>query len=350
MLPPLSAEGYTVLDVLQRFPIGHLASPPRPITSGLIHGTWLVDADEGRFILQRLHHKLATPEILADYRVVTEHLAAHGVPTPRLIGPGVVVDDEGAWWRLCSYVAGETRATIGALRDAEQGARALGRFHHVMSTLEYDFQSAHPLHDTPAHLAGLQAAAADPAHAEARAVVADEIDRVCDALPTLMLPAELPLRVVHGDPKISNVVFRGTRAVGLIDLDTCNRHSALVDLGDAVRSWCRDGGEDEAQRFRLDRFEAILKGYAAAGPPLRAADGAHLADAGPLVALELAARFLRDALEDAYFGWDAARYPSRRAHNRARARGMLYLAADMARHRPQMAELVARHFPSPAAD
>jgi Ser/Thr protein kinase RdoA (MazF antagonist) len=152
---------------------------------------------------------------------------------------------------------------------------------------------------------------------------------------------------VHGDPKISNVLFEGDRAVALLDLDTCTRHSVLVDLGDAVRSWCRDGGEDERQRFHLDRFDAILRGYAALGPPLESAERAHLGRAGRMITLELASRFLRDALEDEYFAWDETRYADRRAHNRARGRAMLYLAQDMAARQTEVDALVTRYFGAP---
>jgi hypothetical protein len=44
------------------------------------------------------------------------------------------------------------------------------------------------------------------------------------------------------------------------------------------------------------------------------------------ITLELAARFLIDVVHDAYFGFDTARYPHRRAHNVARARGQYHLA------------------------
>ena len=132
----------------------------------------------------------------------------------------------------------------------------------------------------------------------------------------------------------------------MIDLDTCNRHSTLVDLGDAIRSWCRDGAEDERQRFHIDRFEAILRGYAAEGPALCEAELELLPTAGRLITLELACRFARDALEDEYFAFDAERYPDRPSHNRARMAGMLFLADDMRAHQDAMAELVRAHFPA----
>ncbi|MCB9549938.1 MAG: phosphotransferase [Myxococcales bacterium] len=332
--PPLSAWALGAIT--------HVA----PASSGLMHQTFFVDAEAGRFVVQRLHHLLGTPEILADYQAVTRHLAARGLAAPRLVptadGAPVATDADGRWWRLTTRVPGTTHDKVRGPADAEAGARMLGRFHAAMADIDHTFLSAHPLHDTPAHLARLQAALADPAYAVERGAIALEVDEILAELPALILPADLPRRVVHGDPKISNVMFEGDAAVGLIDLDTCNRHSVLVDLGDAVRSWCRDGYEDELQRFHLDRFEAIIRGYAATGLPLTDRERALLPDAGRLITLELAARFARDSLEDHYFAWDATRYADRRTHNRARMRSMLYLARDMAARRDEAARIVAR--------
>jgi Ser/Thr protein kinase RdoA (MazF antagonist) len=331
--------------ILARYPIGAVHTTST-VSSGLMHQTHFVDADSGAFVLQRLHAKLATQAILNDYRAVTAHLAAKGAAAPKLVqthaGEGVAADGAGHLWRLTTRVTGHTRARVTTRDEAEQGARALGRFHRIIADIPHVFQSAHPLHDTIGHLARLEAATVS--HPEHVHRVTDEITQIRARLPALLLPADLPRRVVHGDPKISNVMFDGDRAVGLIDLDTCNTHTVLVDLGDAVRSWCRNGREDEPEAFHLDRFEAILQGYAAEGPALTAAERSHLASAGELITLELASRFARDVLEDEYFGYDAARYPSRREHNVARTRGMLHLAGDMARHRPLMQALVAQYF------
>lgn len=315
-----------------------------PHHQGLMHQTWFVDDD---YVFQRLHPKLSSAAIVADYRAVTEHLARKGIPAPRLIptrdGDSVLVDD-GGWWRLTTRVPGITREKVRDPADAEAGARALGRFHVAMADLDYAFGSTHPLHDTPGHLARLAASQADPKNAAHAALIAEAAAEIRAEIASLMLPEGLPSRVVHGDPKISNVMFEGDDAVGLIDLDTCNRHSVLVDLGDAVRSWCRDGYEDELQRFHVDRFAAILRGYAAEGLALVEPERARLVDCGRLITLELASRFARDVLEDDYFAWDAERYDSRRAHNLARMQSMLHLARDMAARRADAEAAVARYF------
>ena len=114
---------------------------------------------------------------------------------------------------------------------------------------------------------------------------------------------------MHGDPKISNVMFSGETAVGMIDLDTCNRHTLLVDLGDAIRSWCRDGYEDEVRSF----IWIDSRGYCVAMRRVVARfqrmrwttlDGwsnDHLGTGG---------RFARDVMEGNYFAFNTALYES----------------------------------------
>ncbi len=290
--------------------------------------------------MQRLHPKLASDGIAVDYAAVTWHLAAKGVGAPELVRTqdgALLADVDGERWRLTTRIPGETIERTPDLATVEQAARALGRFHAAIADIEHDFQSDHPLHRTREHLEALRAVQGD------WTPVADEIDAILEALAQAMLP-ELPIRVVHGDPKISNVMFVSGQATTLIDLDTCNRHTLLVDLGDAARSWCRDGAEDERQDFRLDRFDALLRGYAAEGPELDAAERAALATAGRTITLELASRFARDVLEDNYFGWNQERYPDRRSHNIARTRGMLHLAGDMEAKGAAARALVEAHF------
>ena len=140
-----------------------------------------------------------------------------------------------------------------------------------------------------------------------------------------LLPDDLPLRVIHGDPKISNVLFdRRLRATGIVDLDTCNRRPLLVELGDAFRSWCGKAEDDPHNTFSLPVFNAAWRGYAQeARGFITARERKLVAKAIGTITLELAARFLIDYFEDSYFGWDSSRYLSRRAHNLARARGQI---------------------------
>jgi Ser/Thr protein kinase RdoA (MazF antagonist) len=326
------------------------------VTTGLIHRTYKVECSTGVFCLQRLHPKLATAAILADYATVTDHLAAARFPAPRLMRTAdgktaAALDDHR--WRLTSWIAGRTVARVSDPTQADRAAALLGRFHRVMASIRYTFRSTHPLHDTPLH-ARLLAQALKNARkpsCDLASVMRDVETLAATALQrsrALALPAAIKRRVVHGDPKISNVVFdpQSGRAVGLIDLDTCTRHSVLVDLGDALRSWSPNGREEDPGDPRLSIIEAFFRGYGRGGPALTAVERTAVAQAGPLITWELCMRFLRDVIEDAYFGWDPQRFASRRAHNLVRARAMATLARRLEDAQHRIADLAAAHLAS----
>ncbi len=94
-----------------------------------------------------------------------------------------------------------------------------------------------------------------------------EILAAADGLSAL---GDLPLRHVHGDLKLSNLLFlrAPVRGVALVDLDTLAKGTLAFELGDAMRSWCNPHGEDAGHvRFELAIFAAAIAGFA--GSPIR---------------------------------------------------------------------------------
>ena len=59
-----------------------------------------------------------------------------------------------------------------------------------------------------------------------------------------------------------------------------------------------------------------------------------------MIALELASRFAKDTIDDSYFGWDADRYKSRKAHNRARMLSMVRLEQDIVRKKDRIIDIL----------
>ena len=331
-----------IKDIVAHFSIGSYRHH-RLIDTGLIHQTFQIETEVGFFCLQGLHQKLATDEILLDYQAVTSYLDYHHFPAPKLI---LTKEAQLAWrdekntrWRMTTWLEGNTLQEI-TTEQIRSAASMLGRFHTQMLDFDYHFQSEHPLHQSEYHLQALQEAILKHQKSSWLPKIQSYIDEVVEELPKLFL-MDLPQRVVHGDPKITNILFdQSGQATALIDLDTCTRHSILVDLGDAIRSWCREGGEDEERDFSLERFEAFIKGYAKTAPKLSMKEINFLPHAGRLITLELTARFLTDILENCYFGWDSARYSSRQEHNYARVKGMLYLAKDMNKSITQISTII----------
>ena len=330
-------------DIIDAYDFGTIKSV-KPISVGLIHQTYQILAKNGTFIAQRLHPVLASAAIGKDFFVVTKNLKV------------LAKDKEGRMWRVQTFLPG---ATFTAVRDAKMAREAgamFGRFHKTLAGLKYDFKSKKILHETDKIFAAFVKVVKKNWKNPLLDDVAEDVAFLANEMHKVLLPASLPLRAIHGDPKISNLLFDDKgRASGIVDLDTCNRRPLLVETGDMFRSWCGMQEDDAKNVFRLDIFKAGWKGYlASVSPPHREEGSGVVASKGFLTArerklvpksvatitLELASRFLADYFEDNYFGWDDSRYPSRRAHNLARARGQLALYRDIQKKMIKMEAIV----------
>lgn len=336
-------------QVLQAY--GLAAARVSLLGSGLINRTWLIETGAGRLVMQQVN-PIFPPVVNEGIRVVTGHLHAKG-----LIAPELLAANDGSYWqvheglsyRLMTWVAGKCHERIATVAQAREAGALLVRFHRALDDLQYEFRSARlGVHDTPRHMATLRRAlvehSAHPHHAAVRPL-AEEILVLAAALEPLPV---LPDRLVHGDPKINNILFDplSDQALCLIDLDTLGRMPLPLELGDAFRSWCNPRGEDDQRSaFSLEFFRAAVEGYAsgAAGWITPVECGA-IVPATLTIYVELAARFCADALNENYFGWDASRYPSRSVHNQLRAASQLAAARSLLDIRTAADEVVRRVF------
>lgn len=300
----------------------------RPEHGGLINETWLV-GDPPAWVIQRLHPSFA-PSVHEDIEAVTAHLAARGVPTPRLVrtdagalwAPGA----DGTVWRVLTFVPGRTFERVTGPALAAEAGGLVARFHRALDDLDWDYRHVRAgAHDTPRHMARLAeaAVAGEPEARKLAEAILEDWARWDGALAG-------PTRHCHGDLKLSNLRFdEAGRGRCLLDLDTLGRLPLDVELGDAWRSWCNPVGEDAVDtRFDVGVFAASARAYLAVNP-LPAEVRASLVPGIERIALELASRFCLDVFEDRYFGWNSERFPSRAAHNLFRARGQLTLARSV---------------------
>jgi Ser/Thr protein kinase RdoA (MazF antagonist) len=332
-----------------------------PLGNGLINQTWLVTAGAQRFVLQRVN-PIFGAEVNYDIAAVTDHLRARGVVAPRLLpaDPGALLAGEPSssaplWvehdgvWRLMTWVRGVGLERLQAPPQAQAAGLLLGRFHRALGDYAQSFRHVRAsVHDTPRHLANLRAAVDGHRGHANHAAVAGLADDILALVATLPDVGSLPPRVVHGDPKIGNVLFEpdGGPALALIDLDTVGRMPLPLELGDAFRSWCNPAGEDAtAASFSLPLFRGAVRGYARAVKGWITAEEADAVVPATLtIYLELAARFAADALNESYFGWDPSRFASRGAHNLVRARSQLAAARSLREQEAAAREVAAGEF------
>ncbi len=352
--PPLArymstTDGVTPsTEVLARWRRFAVASV-QPLGSGLINATFELRTPEGaRAVLQRLHPVFAA-EVNRDIAAVTAHLAEQGLRTPRILP----ADDGALWveaqdgiWRALSFVPGIVHQRLSDPAMAREAGRLVGHFHVALDRFDYRYRSGRSnVHDTPAHLRRLRLTL-EPYGAHrlygAVAPVAESLLREAEKVVDL---EELSLRHAHGDLKISNLLFdEAGRGICLIDLDTLTRMHWPLEMGDALRSWCNPATEDrQVARLDLDLFQMALGGYRESTAELiTASEWTALVPGLARICLELAARFLSDALKESYFGWDPQHYGTRGEHNLARGRAMWTLYRDVMEKRAEAERLVKK--------
>ncbi|NJK41533.1 MAG: aminoglycoside phosphotransferase family protein [Acaryochloridaceae cyanobacterium SU_2_1] len=297
---------------------------------GNINSTFLVTwtgPTEGRFILQRINTQVfQEPQmVMENIHIFTEHvrrrLQQNPLPEQRRwdIPQVLLTQDqqnywicaEGHFWRAISYI--ETTKTLDKIQDhhhAHEVGYALGMFHHLISDLP-----AHQLadtlegfHITPQYLQHyeqvFQTAQIRPSP-EVDYCVRFIGDRKASAniLEKAKAEGKLQLRLIHGDPKINNILIdtQTGQAVSVIDLDTVKPGLVHYDIGDCLRSGCNPWGEEtkdwQAVQFDLDLCEALLSGYLGVAKDfLTAEDYDYMGAAIRLIAFELGLRFFTDYL------------------------------------------------------
>lgn len=302
-------------------------------------------AEEDRFILQRLNIEVfRQPEmVMENLGTVTEHVRrrlqhqplspGRRFEIPRVLpardGGDHVIDEAGSFWRALSFI--DKARTFDVITDRDHGREvgyALGLFHTLVADLP-----AHRLadtlpgfHVTPGYLRHYDevlAARAAPRSAEVACCLRfiEKRRALAQVLEEAKKRGKLGLRIVHGDPKVNNVMLDPAtgEAVALVDLDTVKPGLVHYDIGDCLRSAGNPLGEEteawEEVRFDPDLGRAILEGYLPLAQVfLTGNDYAYLFDCIRLLAFELGLRFFTDYLAgNVYFK------TQRREHNLTRA-------------------------------
>ncbi|BAB73739.1 phosphotransferase enzyme family protein [Anabaena sp. FACHB-709] len=314
--------------------------------SGNINDTFLVTVDSleaQHFVLQRINTQVfRQPElIMQNMRIFSDHVhqrLQYAPPNRRWEVPRVLstkdnhdycTDTQGNFWRAISFISGsQSFDTMQDLAQAQEIGYALGMFHNLISDLSPEklADTLPGFHITPLYLRHYEQVLAtakpqpSPELDYCLQFVSDRQSYAC-ILENAKAAGELPLRLMHGDPKINNIMFDTFthKAVSVIDLDTVKPGLVHYDIGDCLRSGCNPAGEEtehwESVAFDTDLCQGILQGYLSVAKEfLTDNDYAYMYDAIRLIAFELGLRFFADYLGgNVYF---KIKYPE---HNLARA-------------------------------
>jgi aminoglycoside phosphotransferase (APT) family kinase protein len=347
---PASSATTVPAAVLQAWGLDPQRCDASELRTGHIHRSYRVDRDgEPRYLFQRAnHHVFRRPdELMENVALVTRHLrrrlVERGDPAlerhslelvPTAPGRDYHRDDDGFVWRAFRWIAGAGIHDAPDATLAQAAAGAYGDFQLLLADL--DPARLHltipRFHDTEHRFAQLAEAASEN-QAGRLAGARDELEALLARreLAHRLGNAKLPIRVVHNDTKLSNVLFAdGTaEAICVVDLDTVMPGLCAHDFGDMVRSMGHTAPEDSpggaGAVIEAELFAATAEGYlrATAGW-LVAAEIETLFDGALVIVAEMAARFLAD-----HFAGDVYFRTSRPDHNLHRAQTQIALLESL---------------------
>ena len=351
---PLRDAGEVARE-LYGFEAFHLTRLP----GGRVNDSFLIESDQGAFVLQRLSDFFMGDEAPAlNWRLVRQALSERsGLADPPL--PPIFPDRFGRWlasppggrgfWRLTGFVAGRPAPQSPA--GAREAARLLGFLHHFLNSPQP--LELRPLPEgefTNQRLTRPDDFAAIGLHYRGHPLLdelAPLLDQAAQAAARLPLfPGFLNLFslrdvTIHGDPKADNFLFSPDgRALSLLDWDSAGPGHLLVDIAEMMRSW---GGAGPAGPDP-DRLAAVLEGYAESGLRLTRDETELLAPLLRAIVLNLTRRYLTDALAQVYFQWDSRNYPSLYQQNRLKAEKMLALDDYLLDHELQLGRIFQKSY------
>ncbi|MEI6429094.1 MAG: phosphotransferase [Pseudanabaena sp. ELA607] len=253
---------------------------------------------------------------IAD-QVANDWVTVRVIPTQN--NQDLLIDADQNHWRSLTFI----NHTI-VLQKISESAQAyevgygVGYFHHLLRDLPLNnlADTLPEFHITPLYFRQYQQAHAKFTKGKHRHIASsllpelkfclgfvEERSKLISILEDAKSCGWLPMRVMHGDPKINNILLdeSSQKAVSMIDLDTVKPGLIHYDIGDGLRSACNLMGEEtehwESVIFDIDVCQTWLRGYMQFGQNLlRPREYDFIYEAIRLISLELGLRFLTDYL------------------------------------------------------
>ncbi|ACU04473.1 MULTISPECIES: phosphotransferase enzyme family protein [Pedobacter] len=317
----------------------------QPFGDGLINHTWMVVTNNKRYILQKVNSEVfKKPSDIDENLLLLKKYLHKTHPEYLFVSPcstkdgASLISNEAGYFRLFPFIEGSTSLnTLSRKDEAFQAAKQFGMFSKLLANfdakqlnitipnfhnliLRYDqFTEACRLAPNPERLQK----AADEIH------FINANEEIVHTYRKILQNKAIPLRVIHHDTKISNVLFDAhNKGICVIDLDTVMPGYFISDVGDMMRTYLSEAGEEETDfskiSIRKDFFSAIYEGYMSEMKEvLTDEEKEYFTYSGKFIIYMQAIRFLADYLQnDIYYG---AKYED---HNFNRAKNQIVLLKE----------------------
>lgn len=228
----------------------------------------IVKSEKGVFVLKRRAHGRDDPVKVAFTHQIQRRLAKAGYPLPRIAlvrntdPPQSILNLGGRIYELFEFVKGDPYdQSLHATYESGQG---LALFHNILVDEKPEWEppgtSYHRAHFVPPNLAFIPHRLNDGSLVEIVDALRDSYVQAGQRVEDAGFAA-WPRQIAHGDWHPGNMLFRGSKIVGVIDYDTARVLPRGVDIangalqfsitraGDDPDSWSAEPDEGRLKRF-----------------------------------------------------------------------------------------------------
>lgn len=307
--------------------------------TGLINRTYMVkvslDSEVKTFVMQQLNtdvfkkYKGMVSNIIQVGDYLMEHDYPYEFPMPIASGDNSHYCKNSSIWRLYPYIENTSCFDIvPSSEHAYEAAHCLGVFYRCLDGFDVGKLSVTlaGFHNGAYRLEQFDEALVNgnPERIEeAKSLISDLLSHRNILEEFDFLQKSLPQRVVHYDTKINNFLFdkNSTKVRALIDVDTLMPGTLLSDLGDMIRTYSNDLGEENKQvemvRANFATIESLVNGFIeGVGSVLSKEEIQSIPLAGIALTYMQSIRFLTDYLNgDAYYQTSYTKHNLVRAEN-----------------------------------
>ena len=315
-------ETLTNYDSLQQVASGFGVQDAKvePLGNGLIHHTYLAGHNGRAIVLQQINTNVfADPQaLIGNYLAIYAHLEKHGsikIPAPvcAVDGSWLLLSDDNKSWRATEYIQNSyTPGSIENAKTAYTAASCFGKFTRSLAGMNLrdlkvllaDFHDLSyrydQFEDVVANTQGMRLMRATHVIAELR-----QRKYLVDFYASIRNNHEFPVRLMHHDCKINNILFDAhtNEVICPIDLDTIMPGKYFSDIGDMIRTMACTVDENsrdwEYIDIRPEFYDAIVQGYLdGIGNELTNEEREQVHKSGLIMTYMQTLRFVTDFLQD----------------------------------------------------
>ncbi|MBO4696321.1 MAG: aminoglycoside phosphotransferase family protein [Lachnospiraceae bacterium] len=258
------------------------------VSEGHINDTYFVRTAAGRYVLQRLQPKMDPEKLRFNFELYSKICESAGWAYPKWMrckdGTYFHTDSFGRRWRMYPYIEAETLKAPLTKEQLFACGKGLAILHGFLQELPAEPKPVYPmLHDLGVYYERYRTTLSGNNLCEKNRV--PEIEEQIQQGIARFLPcghmaerkaaenddnppktagrediqpgaAANNVRIIHGDAKLSNILFRNGAVIGMLDWDTVMAGSASEELADCIRSCCVNRGT-----FDREAAEVIVEGY-----------------------------------------------------------------------------------------